>query len=52
MNLSERMDAIFDVVAEIIFYVLPSLQFVLLFFTFESAAGGEIIFIIYSIIIH
>ncbi|XP_057209946.1 uncharacterized protein LOC130566511 [Triplophysa rosa] len=50
VKLSQRIDTIFLVVAGIIFYVLPSLQFVLLFFTFESATGGFFIVAVLPVI--
>ncbi|XP_052409962.1 uncharacterized protein LOC127956210 [Carassius gibelio] len=40
---SERMITIFDELAEISFNILPSLQFILIFYSFGSARGGFII---------
>ncbi|XP_042589466.1 polymeric immunoglobulin receptor-like isoform X1 [Cyprinus carpio] len=42
-KLSERISTIFNVLAGISFDVLPSLQFILLFYSFGSAKGGFII---------
>lgn len=43
-KVSQRIRTIFGVLARISFDVLPSLQFILLFFTFGSAKGGEFTF--------
>ncbi|KAA0706182.1 hypothetical protein E1301_Tti021752 [Triplophysa tibetana] len=50
VKLSQRINTILDVVASITLYVLPSLQFVLLFFTFGSGAGGFIIVAVLPVI--
>uniref|UniRef100_A0A8C1ZX20 Ig-like domain-containing protein n=1 Tax=Cyprinus carpio TaxID=7962 RepID=A0A8C1ZX20_CYPCA len=47
-KLSERITTIFVLLAGISFDVLPSLQFILLFFSFGSIKGGEFTFMNYS----
>ncbi|XP_051741684.1 uncharacterized protein LOC127508102 isoform X2 [Ctenopharyngodon idella] len=42
-KLSQRIKTIFNVLAGIIFNILPSLQFILLFYAFGAARGGFII---------
>ncbi|XP_065109287.1 uncharacterized protein [Paramisgurnus dabryanus] len=49
-KLSERIETIFNVLAGIIIDVLPSLQFILLFYTFGSAKGGFFIVAILPVI--
>ncbi|XP_073695289.1 uncharacterized protein [Garra rufa] len=39
-RIGERISDIFDVLAELSFDILPSLQFILLFYAFGSASGG------------
>ncbi len=41
---SGRIIKIFDVVADMLFQILPTLQFMLLFYTFGSGRGGQFIF--------
>ncbi len=43
-KVSQRIRTIFRVLANISFNVLPSLQFILLFFVFGSGEGGEFTF--------
>ncbi len=43
-KVSQRIITIFNVLANISFDVLPSLQFILLFFAFGSVKGGEFTF--------
>ncbi|XP_057201426.1 uncharacterized protein LOC130561239, partial [Triplophysa rosa] len=42
-NRSKKVVKIFDIVADFTFEILPTLQFILLFYTFASARGGIII---------
>ncbi|KAL1279314.1 hypothetical protein QQF64_025987, partial [Cirrhinus molitorella] len=46
-----RIINIFDVVADMTFEILPTLQFMLLFYTFGSARGGFIIIIILPVLL-
>jgi len=46
---SGRIIKIFDVVADMILQILPTLQFILLFYTFGSGEAGELTFMIINI---
>ncbi|KAL1279300.1 hypothetical protein QQF64_025973, partial [Cirrhinus molitorella] len=46
-----RIINIFDVVADMTFEILPTLQFMLLFYTFGSARGGMIIIVILPVLL-
>lgn len=48
-KVSERIKTIFNILARISFDVLPSLQFILLFFAFGSGKGGKFNFMNYSL---
>ncbi|XP_048066175.1 uncharacterized protein LOC125279969 [Megalobrama amblycephala] len=48
---SGRIINIFDVVADMIFEILPTLQFILLFFTFGSVKGALIIVVILPVLL-
>ncbi|KAI2666785.1 Butyrophilin-like protein 2 [Labeo rohita] len=50
-KLSQRISTLFRVLASITFDVLPSLQFILLFYAFGSARGGEFTFLHLQLII-
>lgn len=47
---SGRIIKIFDLVADMTFQILPTLQFILLFYTFGAGEAGEFIFIM--ILVH
>uniref|UniRef100_A0A8C2IX73 Uncharacterized protein n=1 Tax=Cyprinus carpio TaxID=7962 RepID=A0A8C2IX73_CYPCA len=48
---SGRIVKIFDVVADMTFQILPTLQFILLFYTFGAARGGLIMIVILPVLL-